>query len=195
MKDLEEYVKEVDKLYNSLDENTLRKPIGSKIFEKSQNIEDFINESYVNLNDYKESEDHSAKRAWYSLYLINDNLSWLIKELEYSKEELPNELVEFKETTAKYLIEYRGEARYDTLKEAKEDKRIGNIDHAIDLLNSDISELRDNSKLYGNMPPLEESVNLLKDLVSERIDHTEKNKGKRSQEFYKSILKKLDKFY
>lgn len=194
MKDLEEYVKEVDKLYNSLDENTLRKPIGSKIFEKSQNIEDFINESYVNLNDYKESEDHSAKRAWYSLYLINDNLSWLIKEFENSKEDLPKELEDFKETTVKYLREYRGEARYDMLKEAKEDKRISN-DNAIDLLNFDIFELKDNSELYGNIPPLEESINLLKDLASKIIDNPEENKGKRSQEFYKSILKKLDKFY
>lgn len=195
MKDLEEYVKEVDKFYNSLDEDILRKRIGSKIFERSQNIEDFIKECYVNIKDYKESKEKGAKRAWYSLYLINDNLSWLIKEFENSKEDLPKELEDFKETTVKYLREYRGEARYDTLKEAIEYTRKSNVDNAIDILNFDIFELKDNSELYGNIPPLEESINLLKDLASKIIDNPEENKGKRSQEFYKSILKKLDKFY
>lgn len=194
MKDLEEYVKEVDKFYNSLDEDILRKPIGSKIFERSQNIEDFIKECYVNIKDYKESKEKGAKRAWYSLYLINDNLSWLIKEFENSKEDLPKELEDFKETTVKYLREYRGEARYDTLKEAIEYTRKSNVDNAIDLLNFDIFELNDNPELYGNMQPLKESIDLLKSLALERSYHSDQNKG-RSKEFYESILKKLDNTY
>lgn len=194
MKDLEDYVKEIDKLYNSLDEKILKEPIGVKIFEKSQTIEDFIKESYVNINDYKESKDDGAKRAWYSLYLINDNLSWLIKELENTGRELPKELVEFKEITLEYLKDYRGEARYSILEEARRYEKEDNIESAIDLLNFDISELKNNSELYGNMQPLEESINLLKDLISKRNDKSEQNNG-RSNEFYESILKKLDKNY
>ena len=201
MVNIEEYKKDVKNFRELLiNKAYANKPIGCKNLASSVTINEIIDLVDEKISKFECSPKIEIDADGYSIFLdIADYLSSLIDDLNLNSVSIkvPEKLNKLYKDAIILCREYRKEINDKSTKEAKQLFENGKVVDAINILNSEISNLKNNHGFYQGLEPSKECIHLLTKYISSELETISselecfKMKKEREKRVYLSMLNKF----